>query len=111
VLKAMNGRRLSKIEEGAVAAPIVQLINTKGKTRLVLEKLKSNCPSFRKQNTGYFPGAVEKNRQKDYNRNAMKNTTINAAKKMLEDGLPIETISKYTGLMKNEIEKLRETYQ
>jgi predicted transposase YdaD len=33
------------------------------------------------------------------------------AKKMLEDGLPIETISKYTGLMKNEIEKLRETYQ
>jgi predicted transposase/invertase (TIGR01784 family) len=29
------------------------------------------------------------------------------AKKMLEDGLPIETISKYTGLPEKEIEKLR----
>jgi predicted transposase YdaD len=29
------------------------------------------------------------------------------AKKMLEDGMPIETISKYTGLPEKEIEKLR----
>jgi predicted transposase/invertase (TIGR01784 family) len=33
----------------------------------------------------------------------------NAAKKMLEDGLPIEIISKYTGLIDKEIEKLRKT--
>ena len=33
------------------------------------------------------------------------------AKKMLEDGLPIETISKYTGLMKKEIERLLEIRQ
>jgi len=33
------------------------------------------------------------------------------AKRMLEDGLPIEAISKYTGLTKKEIEKLREIFQ
>ena len=33
------------------------------------------------------------------------------AKKMLEDGLPIETISKYTGLMEKEIERLRKIYK
>jgi hypothetical protein len=33
------------------------------------------------------------------------------AKKMLEDGLPIETISKYTGLPEKEIERLREIYK
>jgi predicted transposase/invertase (TIGR01784 family) len=38
----------------------------------------------------------------------MEEMAINAAKKMLEDGLPIETISKYTGLMVKEIERLRE---
>ena len=36
----------------------------------------------------------------------MEEMAINAAKKMLEDGLPIETISKYTGLMEKEIERL-----
>jgi len=36
---------------------------------------------------------------------------IETAKKMLADGLPIETISKYTGLMEKEIERLREIYQ
>jgi hypothetical protein len=30
---------------------------------------------------------------------------------MLEDGLPIETISKYTGLPEKEIERLREIYK
>ena len=30
------------------------------------------------------------------------------AKRMLDDGLPIETISKYTGLTEQEIEKLGE---
>ena len=37
----------------------------------------------------------------------MEEMAINAAKKMLEDGLPIETISRYTGLMEKEIERLR----
>jgi predicted transposase/invertase (TIGR01784 family) len=33
------------------------------------------------------------------------------AKRMLEDGLPIEAISKYTGLTREEIERLREILQ
>jgi len=35
-----------------------------------------------------------------------KRGKIETAKRMLEDGLPIETISKYTGLTGNEIKKL-----
>ncbi|MGD2088471.1 MAG: hypothetical protein PVH61_20000 [Candidatus Aminicenantes bacterium] len=35
-----------------------------------------------------------------------ENKAKKTARKMLEDGLPIETISKYTGLKKDEIEKL-----
>jgi predicted transposase/invertase (TIGR01784 family) len=53
----------------------------------------------------------KKEGKKEGIKQGMEEMAINAAKKMLEDGLPIETISKYTGLMKNEIEKLRETYQ
>jgi predicted transposase YdaD len=41
-------------------------------------------------------------------REGMEKMAIEAAKKMLADGLPIETISKYTGLMEKEIERLRE---
>jgi predicted transposase/invertase (TIGR01784 family) len=35
-----------------------------------------------------------------------KEEKIETARKMLADGLPIETISKYTGLTTKEIEKL-----
>jgi predicted transposase YdaD len=45
--------------------------------------------------------------KKEGKKEGMEEMAINAAKKMLEDGLPIETISRYTGLMKKEIEKLR----
>jgi predicted transposase/invertase (TIGR01784 family) len=41
----------------------------------------------------------------------IKEKAKETAKRMLEDGLPTETISKYTGLTTKEIEKLREIFQ
>jgi len=49
--------------------------------------------------------------KKEGKKEGMEELAINAAKKKLEDGLPIETISKYTGLMEKEIERLREIYK
>jgi predicted transposase/invertase (TIGR01784 family) len=41
----------------------------------------------------------------------MEEKAKETAKRMLEDGLPIETISKYTGLMEKEIKRLLEIRQ
>ena len=38
-----------------------------------------------------------------------KRGKIKTAKRMLEDGLPIETVSKYTGLNENEIKRLKKS--
>jgi DNA repair protein RadC len=47
--------------------------------------------------------------KKEGKREGKKEKAIYTAEKMLKDGLPIETISKYTGLKKHEIEKLIKT--